>query len=173
MNVSAHYPSLRKTAAINAFSREPSQCAPFLGVTLERGKIDNFVRAQKNRLLQLREALVDSISGVAPRKLQSRGNGSEAPASPGDRADAGNDAFQRDFAMSLLSQGHDALTEIDQALKRIESGTYGTCEISGKAIPRARLVAIPFARHIVQCQAQIEKEHKASKSGPRMPSLLE
>lgn len=136
-------------------------------------KFDNFKRAQKDKLLRLRDALVDSISGMAPRKLHSRANGSEAPTSVGDRADAGSDAAQRDFAMNLLSQEHGALTEIDQALKRIELGTYGICEMSGKAIPRARLEALPFARRTVDCQAQLEKERKASKPGPRTPQLFE
>ena len=51
------------------------------------------------------------------------------------QADAGSDVYDRDFALSLLSQEQDALYEIDQALKRIELGTYGICEMSGKSIP--------------------------------------
>ena len=51
------------------------------------------------------------------------------------QADAGSDAYDRDFALSLLSQEQDALYEIDQALKRIELGTYGVCEMSGKQFP--------------------------------------
>jgi RNA polymerase-binding transcription factor DksA len=50
------------------------------------------------------------------------------------QADAGSDAYDRDFALSLLSQEQDALYEIDEALKRIELGTYGKCEMSGKPI---------------------------------------
>jgi RNA polymerase-binding transcription factor DksA len=110
---------------------------------------------------------------VVPRKLKARANGNEIPDSSGDRADAGSDATQRDFAMSLLSQEHDALTEIDQALKRIQLGTYGVCEGSGKAIPRARLEAIPFARYTVEFQTQLEKERKASKKVQRLPLFLE
>jgi DnaK suppressor protein len=134
---------------------------------------DHFKHIQREKLLRLRDALVDSISRVAPRKLPSLANGSEAPVSVGDRADAGSDAAQRDFAMNLLSQEHGALAEIDRALQRIESGTYGVCEMSGKTIPRPRLQALPFARYTVECQAQLEKESNASKSWPRMPRLYE
>ena len=49
------------------------------------------------------------------------------------------------FALSLLSQEQDALYEIDEALKRIEQGTYGICELCNKPILHARLEAIPFA----------------------------
>src|SRR5947208_10707604 len=88
------------------------------------------------------------------------------------QADAGSDAYDRDFALSLLSQEQDAPYEIDQALKRIELGAYGKCEMSGKPIPRARLEAIPFARFTVQCQSQLEKQNKASRVRQSVTSLL-
>ena len=83
-----------------------------------------------------------------------------------------SDAYDRDFALSLLSQEQDALYEIDQALKRIELGTYGKCEMSGKQIPRARLEAIPFARFTVECQSQLEKQNKASRVRQSVTSLF-
>ncbi|MGC3989400.1 MAG: hypothetical protein QM796_06925 [Chthoniobacteraceae bacterium] len=51
------------------------------------------------------------------------------------QADAGSDAYDRDFALSLLSQEQDALYEIDEALKRIDHGTYGVCEMYRQADP--------------------------------------
>ena len=74
------------------------------------------------------------------------------------QADAGSDAYDRDFALNLLSQEQDALYEIEEAIKRIQNGTYGVCEMSGKRIAQARLEAIPFARFTVECQAQVERE---------------
>src|SRR5437870_12199922 len=88
------------------------------------------------------------------------------------QADAGSDAYDRDFALSLLSQEQDALYEIDHALKRIELGTYGVCEMSGKPIPRARLEAIPFARFTVQCQSQLENQSRASRVRQSVTSLF-
>src|SRR2546423_3198411 len=113
-------------------------------------KLDPFVRGQKGKLLNLRDAMVDSMAGVAKDNLRSRAEGSEASAFGMHQADAGSDAYDRDFALSLLSQEQDALYEIDQALKRIELGTYGICEMSGKPISHARLEAIPFARFTVE-----------------------
>ncbi|MDQ2868454.1 MAG: TraR/DksA family transcriptional regulator [Verrucomicrobiota bacterium] len=135
-------------------------------------RLDAFTKAQKDRLLQLRDAMVDSMAGVAKDNLRSRAEGSEASAFGMHQADAGSDAYDRDFALSLLSQEQDALYEIDQALKRIELGTYGKCEMSTKSIPRARLEAIPFARFTVECQSQLEKQNKQSRIRQSVTSLF-
>src|SRR3954463_453403 len=135
-------------------------------------RLDPFVRGQKEKLLQLRGAMVDSMAGVAKDNLRSRAEGSEASAFGMHQADAGSDAYDRDFALSLLSQEQDALYEIDQALKRIELGTYGIGEMSGKPIMHARLEAIPFARLTVECQSQLEKQNKASRVRQSVTSLF-
>ena len=135
-------------------------------------RLDPFTRAQKDKLLQLRDAMVDSMAGVAQDTLRARAEGSEASAFGMHQADAGSDAYDRDFALSLLSQEQDALYEIDEALKRIDLGTYGICEMSGKAIPRRRLEAIPFARFTVECQSQLEKQSKASRVRQSVTSLF-
>ena len=146
--------------------------ASILGSNHRPRKLDPFTRGQKEKLLQLRDAMVDSMAGVAQDTLRSRAEGSEASAFGMHQADAGSDAYDRDFALSLLSQEQDALYEIDQALKRIELGTYGICEMSGKPISHARLVAIPFARFTVECQSQLEKQNKASRVRQSVTSLF-
>jgi DnaK suppressor protein len=149
-----------------------SPAALLLGLNHREKKLDPFVRKQKQNLLQLRDAVVDSMAGVAQGTLRSRAEGSEASAFGMHQADAGSDAYDRDFALSLLSQEQDALYEIDEALKRIEVGTYGKCEMSGKPIPHARLEAIPFARFTVECQSQLEKQSKAARIRPSVTSLF-
>jgi DnaK suppressor protein len=135
-------------------------------------RLDPFTRTQKEKLLQLRDAMVDSMAGVAQDTLRARAEGSEASAFGMHQADAGSDAYDRDVALSLLSQEQDALYEIDEALKRIELGTYGKCEMSGKPISHARLEAIPFARYTVECQSQLEKQSKASRVRQSVTSLF-
>jgi RNA polymerase-binding transcription factor DksA len=149
-----------------------SPAAVLLGLNHREKKLDPFIRQQKQKLLQLRDAVVDSMAGVAQGTLRFRAEGSEASAFGMHQADAGSDAYDRDFALSLLSQEQDALYEIDEALKRIELGTYGKCEMSGKPIPRARLEAIPFARFTVECQSQLERQSKASRIRPSVTSLF-
>jgi DnaK suppressor protein len=131
-----------------------------------------FLRKQKGKLLQLRDSLLDSMMGVSRDTLRSRAEGSEASAFGMHQADAGSDAYDRDFALSLLSQEQDALYEIEEALKRVDAGTYGICEMSGKPIPHARLEAIPFARFTVECQTQIEKQKKAQRVRQPVTSLF-
>ncbi len=157
---------------ISAKKATESPKAALLGGNNHEKKLTPFVRQQKEKLLQLRDAMVDSMAGVAQDTLRSRAEGSEASAFGMHQADAGSDAYDRDFALSLLSQEQDALYEIDQALKRIELGTYGTCEMSGKPIPHARLEAIPFARFTVECQSQLEKQNKQSRVRQSVTSLF-
>lgn len=159
----------RKISAKKA-SQSPREA--LLGNNHSERKLTPFMRKQKEKLLQLRDAMVDSMAGVAQDTLRSRAEGSEASAFGMHQADAGSDAYDRDFALSLLSQEQDALYEIDQALRRIELGTYGVCEMSGKPIPHARLEAIPFARFTVECQSQLEKQSKQSRVRQSVTSLF-
>jgi DnaK suppressor protein len=153
---------------------KPNQTLTIIGnhVKPKERRLDPFTRTQKEKLLQLRDAMVDSMAGVAQDTLRARAEGSEASAFGMHQADAGSDAYDRDFALSLLSQEQDALYEIDEALKRIDLGTYGKCEMSGKPILRARLEAIPFARFTVECQSQLEKQSKASRVRQSVTSLF-
>jgi RNA polymerase-binding transcription factor DksA len=163
-----------KTTRASAKTRRQSTESPaiLLGLNHREKKLDPFIRQQKQKLLELRDAMVDSMAGVAQGTLRSRAEGSEASAFGMHQADAGSDAYDRDFALSLLSQEQDALYEIDEALKRVELGTYGKCEMSGKPIPRARLEAIPFARFTVECQSQLEKQSRASRVRQSVTSLF-
>jgi DnaK suppressor protein len=135
-------------------------------------KMTPFLTKQKERLVALRDSLLDSMAGVAKDSLRSRAEGGEASAFGMHQADAGSDAYDRDFALSLLSQEQDALYEIEEALKRIESGEYGICEMSRKPIMQARLEALPFARYTVECQAELEKQHKHQRSRVPVTSLF-
>ena len=169
---SAHAKKTARRSLKTNVQNTESPAAVLLGLNHREKKLDPFVRKQKQKLLQLRDAVVDSMAGVAQGTLRSRAEGSEASAFGMHQADAGSDAYDRDFALSLLSQEQDALYEIDEALKRIEIGTYGKCEMSGKPIPRARLEAIPFARFTVECQSQLEKQSKAARIRPSVTSLF-
>lgn len=118
-----------------------------------------FLERQKLKLAELRDLIVDQMQGVTKDSLRERGEGGGS-AFGMHQADAGSDAYEKDFALSLLSQEQDALYEIESALKRIEAHVYGVCEMSGQPIPVARLEAIPFARFTVECQSRFEQENK-------------
>lgn len=122
-------------------------------------KLTGFAKKQQQRLLELRDELMDVMSGIQEETLTNGPEGSEASGSGMHQGDAGSDAYDRDFALSLLSKEQDAVREIEEALERMNWGIYGVCELSGKKIPQARLEAIPFARLTVECQTHWEREN--------------
>jgi RNA polymerase-binding transcription factor DksA len=130
--------------------------APMGGKSTGRRNGDVKIKAEwqvfYDRLLELRDQLLRQMNGLAKESAQEMAGYSL------HMADSGTDNFDRDFALSLLSSDQDAIYEIEEALKRIEKNTYGVCELTNKAIPRARLEAIPWTRFTVQAQAQLEKD---------------
>jgi RNA polymerase-binding transcription factor DksA len=161
-----------KKAPAKAVAKKPEAkpAAPKATTRVET-KLTPFLEGQRQKLLILKDTLLDSMNGVARDSLRSQ-TGGDASAFGMHQADAGSDAYDRDFALSLLSQEQDSLYEIDQALKRIENGTYGVCEMSGKQIPKARLDALPFTRYTVECQAELEKRNRYQRYRQPVTSLF-
>lgn len=153
-----------------ASQRMPSASRPGLSKNGSKSRqVDRFTRTQREKLLQMRDLLVDSVRGP---DAGFTANGNKASTSVGDIVGAGNDAVNRDFALRLLSQECDALAEVDAALKRLDGGTYGICEMSGERIPRARLEALPAARYTVECQGFVEKDRRFANSRSTDSSLI-
>ena len=81
-------------------------------------------------------------------------------------ADAGTDTFDRDFALSLVSNEQEALAEIEAAIKRVHAGTYGICETTQKPIARERLLAVPFTRYSTEAKKEVERHsHRSIERG--------
>jgi RNA polymerase-binding transcription factor DksA len=140
------------------------------GVGIKNGA---FLKVQRQRLLELRDHILDQMQDVAQGNLRSAPEGGGGSAFGQHMGDAGSDAYEKDFALSLLSQEQDSLYEIEEALKRIDQGTYGVCEMSGKPIPRPRLEALPWARFTVECQEQVEKANKGRNRWSSTPQFMD
>lgn len=121
-------------------------------------KLPPFYKKQQQRLIELRSALSDLMEGMAKETLRSRPEGSDASVGGMHMGDAGSDAYDRDFALSMLTKEQDALYEINEALERMDRGVYGLCELSGKKIPDERLEALPYTRYTREMQEQIERD---------------
>ncbi len=78
---------------------------------------------------------------------------------PADRA---TDDFDHDLALAQLSGDQGALYEIDDALRRLEQGTYGICEKTGRPIEPERLLAVPWTRFCTGAGQMAEQEAQAS-----------
>ncbi len=132
-------------------------------------KLTPFLIKQRQRLLELKDTLLDAMRGVARDNLHA---GTETSAFGMHQADAGSDAYDRDFALSMLSKEQGSLYEIDEALKRVEDGSYGVCDLCQKPIKHERLEALPFTRYTVDCQAGLEKNQHHNSARPQITSLF-
>jgi RNA polymerase-binding transcription factor DksA len=128
--------------------------------TLKLSKDD--ANRYRKLLVELRDHLIDGVNFLASDNLKRshREASGELSGYSLHMADAGTDNFDREFALSLVSNEQEALYEIEEALKRLESGTYGLCGNCEKQIRRERLQAVPFARLCLQCQSSVEKDRR-------------
>jgi DnaK suppressor protein len=72
-------------------------------------------------------------------------------------ADLGSDNYEQEFDLSMLEHQGQTLRQIDEALERIEGGTFGVCDSCGKQLRKGRLTAMPHARLCVGCQSEFEQ----------------
>ena len=80
-----------------------------------------------------------------------------------DTYDLASDARDREIISILTDRDRDKVQAIDEALGRVDDGTYGMCEACESDIAEARLEALPFTRLCVQCQGEREKEAKMNR----------
>lgn len=74
-----------------------------------------------------------------------------------DIVDRANNSYNREFMFSLSDTERKILLEIENALSRLDEGSYGGCLNCSDEIPKARLRAVPWARYCVDCQEQVER----------------
>lgn len=74
------------------------------------------------------------------------------------QADVGTETFNRERDLSILERVQAELADVEHALRRLDDGTYGTCEACGRPIDDGRLEALPAARFCLEDQATAERE---------------
>src|SRR5579863_1016975 len=111
------------------------------------------ITTNSNRLGKLREILAqlrdDTYQKIAAFR---RDQGQELSSSPGDEMDVARSTADVETHASLIERSEDRLRLIEQALARVDNGTYGICAECGEDIPFERLKALPFALMCVDCQ---------------------
>lgn len=103
----------------------------------------------RRALLDLRDRLTGQITSLK--------NGSLTRQDSTNLQEDGTDAFDREVALKLVTSEHEAVFQIDEALRRLAEGQYGVCESCGCLVDIPRLEALPFVRMCVQCQAEQER----------------
>ncbi|PJZ70645.1 molecular chaperone DnaK [Leptospira perolatii] len=89
----------------------------------------------------------------------------------GDIADIASEINEETLSSVLSEAEIQTIREIDSALEKIEDGTYGICEGTGKKIPLARLKAIPWTRYTVEYAEAISKHRASGKKSPASATL--
>jgi RNA polymerase-binding transcription factor DksA len=133
------------------------------GFVDESKQVPEKFRRYYRLLVDMRDALHKGLAFHSEEALKKSGKDDAGDLSGYSQhlADAGTDTADRDFALSLISNEQEALKEIADAIERMKKGSYGTCEITGKAIPAARLIAVPFTRYSLEGQKELERNRRA------------
>ncbi len=117
------------------------------------------VHSFKELLIQMRARLRGDLTTMADSTLKRTRSESSGDLSsmPIHMADIGSDNFDQEFTLSLMENDEGTLEQIEDALERIESGTYGACVECGGRIPKARLNAIPYTPHCIKCASELQQ----------------
>ena len=71
-------------------------------------------------------------------------------------ADVGTENYDQEFTLGLIQNEQFALDQVHDALSRLNAGTFGKCAECGEPIAKARLQALPFTKHCIQCARKLE-----------------
>lgn len=114
---------------------------------MRRTELDRF----RKRLEEKRQEVQQLVQ--AARSIESHHGETETP----DLGDRALDAFNREVSYSVRINERDLVRRIDRALNRIDSGEYGKCVSCSHTIQKARLTAVPWARHCIDCQELLDR----------------
>jgi RNA polymerase-binding protein DksA len=122
--------------------------------SLNKRDLDEFRRlleAERDRLTEQLEAIEEHLPEVENVAVDASGGYDE------DLADVASETFEREKGIAIENSEQDLLQQVEEALARIEDGTYGVCEVCGQLIHPDRLRALPWARLCINCKAREEQ----------------
>jgi DnaK suppressor protein len=134
---------------------------------------------RKTFLKKARDALLAQKQQILKQLDEEFREGKESNLDEGmDTYDLASEERTREINLILSDRDRDKLQAIEDALERIEAGTYGICEMCEEEIAPERLEALPFTRLCVSCQSELEKEAKLHRRtdddrGHRRASLVD
>jgi len=120
------------------------------------GTLDH--RTVEGRLMQERAELTQMILRLEEitEELRSDRSGGDGGVS-NHLAEGASSTFDQERDLALLGNLRRTLEQVDAALRRLEAGTYGLCEVCGEPIDRARLETLPYAAQCLNCQRRLER----------------
>jgi RNA polymerase-binding transcription factor DksA len=116
------------------------------------------LESYRNVLLGLRARLRGDLDQMTDEAL--RGNGRDTTGNlsnlPMHMADVGTENYDQEFTLGLIENEQETVSQINEALSRIEAGTFGRCHECQSAIAKPRLQALPYARFCIECARRLE-----------------
>ncbi len=113
----------------------------------------------KKLLLAKRKAMLDEMSGLNTQfDTTLKESTGDLSSHSYHMADQGTDAMEREMAFMMSSKSGRLVYHIDEALRRIEDGTYGKCFNCEKQISKPRLEAVPHASFCIECKSAEEQK---------------
>ena len=114
----------------------------------------------RKMLLSLRSRLRGDLDQMTDEALFASGGEASGNLSniPLHLADIGTESFDQDFTLGLIENEQETLNQINEALDRIERGTFGMCQECGQAIAKARLQALPYTRYCIDDARKMESQ---------------
>ena len=128
-------------------------------------KIPEKWRRYHKLLLEARAKLEVSVARHTEEALKKSGKDDAGDLSGYSQhlADAGTDTADRDFALNLISSEQQQIKEVDDAIERMRTGSYGVCEITNRPIPASRLASVPHTRYSIEGQKELERQRRAQR----------
>ena len=133
---------MRKAVSKSAASAESKK------TRLHQGDLDHF----KLELLAMRDRITGQSGSMRSAALQRHDETNPE--------EDGTDAFLRLQTLEQVSSQQQIIGNIDEALRAIEKGSYGVCDMCGELISKPRLSVLPFAKNCIKCQSEMERPNR-------------
>lgn len=115
----------------------------------------------REALLQEREKFAGEIRAIARETSKNpREASGDLSAYTVHMADMSSDTYERELSVNMVSSEQQVLYQIDDALKRLDEGSYGLCQQCGKPVSMSRLKAVPYTSLCIVCQRATEREKR-------------
>ncbi len=112
----------------------------------------------ENNFIDLKNVLIKRRTKLLSAMKTRKSKNEKRDLRHGDDIDQAESAYEQEMSYIFRGRESDEIRAINEAIDRIEKGTYGICDICGEMISMKRLEAMPFVKHCVDCQEDIERK---------------
>ena len=109
------------------------------------------IEAYRKKLVHRRDALAEDLRQATVQLINDESFYTDSV----DQAAADTD---KNFTLQMKNRDRDVLWQIDEAIRRLDDGSFGECERCGEAISEGRIEAFPFTTLCIDCKAELESE---------------